>query len=138
MVEEKLVIDAEDGALGRIAAYAAKQSLLGKRVIIVNVDKAVITGRKDTTLELFMVKRKRGAPIQRGPNYPSDPEKIVKRTIRGMLSYKQERGRRALQRIKCYVGIPDEVKNEKMEKMETKTGLTVGELARLLRGKGNR
>ena len=134
MSEEKIIINAENAALGRIASYAAKQSLLGKKIVIVNAEKAVITGRKDTTLNEYKTKRKRGGDIQRGPFFPSLVEKIMKRTIRGMLSYKQERGRLALKRIKCYVGIPDEFKNEKMIMLEEKKGMTLGELSKLLRG----
>jgi ribosomal protein L13 len=32
----------------------------------------------------------------------------VKRTIRGMLSYKQGRGKDAFKRIKCYNDVPEE------------------------------
>ena len=39
---------------------------------------------------------------------------IVKRTIRGMLSYKKPRGKEAFARIKCYAGVPNEFKNEKL------------------------
>ena len=38
----------------------------------------------------------------------------VKRTIRGMLPYKQERGRKALERVKCYIGAPEELDIKEM------------------------
>jgi ribosomal protein L13 len=41
------------------------------------------------------------------------PERIVKRTIRGMLSYKQKRGSDALKRIICYNQTPEEFKEVK-------------------------
>jgi len=40
----------------------------------------------------------------------------MKRTIRGMLSYKKGRGGDAFKRIMCYVGVPREFeKNKKIE-----------------------
>jgi large subunit ribosomal protein L13 len=135
MTEEKIIINAENSSMGRVAAYAAKKSLLGNNVIIVNVEKAVITGRKDTNLNDYITKRQRGGDIQSGPFYPSSPEKVMKRTIRGMLPYKQERGRTALKRIKCYEKIPEEIGKEKMDKLENKEGITVGQLCKLLKGK---
>ncbi|MFH0868111.1 MAG: 50S ribosomal protein L13, partial [Candidatus Woesearchaeota archaeon] len=35
--------------------------------------------------------------------------------IRGMLPYKKERGRTAFKNIKCYIGIPEDFKNQKMD-----------------------
>jgi len=132
---EKIVINAEGAAMGRIAAYAAKQSLLGKKIIIVNSEKAIVTGRKDTTLNEHLVSRQRGGNLINGPFYPSAPEKIMKRTIRGMLPYKQERGRSAFKRIKTYEGLPEEFKNDKMIKLEEKKGMILGDLAGLLKGR---
>jgi large subunit ribosomal protein L13 len=54
-----------------------------------------------------------GAPLI-GPYYPRMPERIVKRTIRGMIPYKKPRGKEAFARIKCYAGIPDDFKSEKL------------------------
>ena len=42
MVNKILVIDGEDGVLGRIASFAAKQALLGKEIKIVNCNKLLV------------------------------------------------------------------------------------------------
>jgi large subunit ribosomal protein L13 len=42
----------------------------------------------------------------RGPNYPKRPDRIFKRSVRGMVPYKQTRGREALERVRVYVGNP--------------------------------
>jgi large subunit ribosomal protein L13 len=107
-----IVIDATDLILGRLSAYAAKQALLGETIRIINAEKAVITGRPVYTLTAQKRKRDMGAPLI-GPYYPRMPERIVKRTIRGMISYKKPRGKEAFARIRCYAGVPDEFKNEK-------------------------
>ena len=104
----KIVIDAEYTTLGRTSSYAAKQALLGHEVIIVNAEKAIIQGEPSMVADQYIAIRVKGGTSQKGPNFPSRPEFIFKRTIRGMLSYKQGRGREALKRIRCYVGIPHE------------------------------
>ncbi|TAL55726.1 MAG: 50S ribosomal protein L13, partial [Nanoarchaeota archaeon] len=40
------IIDAKDSVLGRVATFAAKKALLGDNVIVVNADKAYISGDK--------------------------------------------------------------------------------------------
>jgi len=110
---EKILIDASGGTLGRIASFAAKQSLLGKEVIIINCNNALITGDPRRTIEEYQQKRARGGTAQKGPNFPKSPERLMKRTIRGMLSYKQLRGLTAYKRIICYNSIPEEFKNMK-------------------------
>ena len=44
---------------------------------------------------------------------------LVKRTIRGMLPFKRARGREAFKNIKCHVGVPDNLKNEKYVMVES-------------------
>jgi len=89
---QEIVIDASDAVLGRVASYAAKQSLLGKRIII----------------NEYNIARRRGGRSLNGPHFPKNSERIMKRTVRGMLSYTQQRGLDALKRIICYCNIPKE------------------------------
>ena len=114
----QIVIDAKGGAIGRIASFAAKQSLLGKSIIILNCNDALITGRKRETIDFYKAKRKRGGASLKGPFFPKSPERIMKRTVRGMLSYKQGRGSAAFKRIMCYNKTPAEF--EKSEKTSLK------------------
>ncbi len=107
-MKQKIIIDAANAALGRLASYAAKQSLLGKEVIIVNCSKAIISGKNSTTIKSYQEKRAKGGSSQHGPFFPKSPERLMKRTIRGMLSYKQARGKEALKRIMCYSDTPQE------------------------------
>jgi len=111
------IIDATDLILGRLSTYAAKQALLGETVHIINSELAVITGNPKKTFASFKIARERGAPLV-GPYFPRMPHRIVKRSIRGMLPYKKSRGREALARVKCHIGIPEDLKNEKSETLE--------------------
>ena len=131
----KIIIDASNAILGRLASFAAKQSLLGKEVVIVNCNDAVITGNRSTTVSTYKEKKGRGGASLNGPMFPRSPERIVKRTVRGMLSYTQERGRSALKRVMCYNKVPAEY--EKAEKIiagkekKTKT-IKLSELGRII------
>lgn len=127
----KIVIDATNGALGRIAAYAAKQALSGKEIVIVNCEKAIVTGTKDDILKKYKIARAKGGSAQMGPNFPKSSERIVKRTIRGMLPYKSERGRTALQRIICYNALPQEYENSNPITMVKKVKVKSLKLSRI-------
>lgn len=129
-MNNEIVIDATNAILGRLASYAAKQSMLGKKVIIVNCKDVVIIGKPSSILKDYNVKRQRGGSALMGPMFPKHPERIVKRTIRGMLSYRQGRGLDAFKRIKCYNVTPAEYadvkkfvagKEKKMRKIKLET-----------------
>lgn len=110
---KKLIIDAKGATLGRLASYAAKQALLGKELIIVNCNEILITGKKRSIISNYQTKRLRGGSSLKGPFFPHNPERLLKRTIRGMLSYQQGRGSDALKRIICYNTTPPEYSNAK-------------------------
>jgi len=59
-----------------------------------------------------------------------------------MLAYKQPRGREAFDKTMCYIGVPNEFKDKKLESikeahLDTKrtTFITVGELCKIRWGK---
>jgi len=134
-MSQKIIINAENAVVGRLASFAAKNALLGKKIDIVNCEKAIITGSKEDILRKFLERRGRVGTGQQGPKYPTLSDKIMKRTIRGMLSYKKERGREALKRVKCYNKIPIELEKEKMVKAGRKgVGVELGKISSLLRG----
>jgi len=112
-MKEKIVIDATDATLGRLCSFAAKQALMGKFIVIVNCNNAVLTGNKNFLLKEYKEKIARGGSSLKGPFYPKNPQRIVKRVIRGMLPYKQERGRAALKRIICFNDHPKEYESVK-------------------------
>ncbi|MBD3313223.1 50S ribosomal protein L13 [Candidatus Woesearchaeota archaeon] len=111
-----MIIDATDAILGRMATVAAKKALLGEKIDIVNCEKAVVTGSKERILERFKQKRDMGIPLK-GPYFPRMPDRIVRRTVRGMLPYKKDKGRKAFQNVMCYIGVPENLKEQKIEKI---------------------
>ncbi|MEM4230583.1 MAG: 50S ribosomal protein L13 [Candidatus Pacearchaeota archaeon] len=136
----KIVIDGENCIMGRLASFVAKQALQGKQIDILNSEKVFITGNRKDILEKYIKLRRKGkSQKMKGPLFPTMPEKILKRVIRGMMKYKEGRGKEAFKRIKCYIGIPKEFGNvEKISVFklkENKKGLNLKELSCLLRGK---
>ena len=104
-----MIIDATDVVMGRLASTTAKKLLCGEDVIIINAEKAVITGKKKMIFERFLHKRERGDP-KKGPFYPRYPDMIVRRVIRGMLPYKKAKGRAALKKLRVYNRNPENFK----------------------------
>jgi len=127
------IIDGKNAILGRLASYAAKEALKGEDIAILNCEQIIVTGNKQNIVDNLEAKRKRVGSTQKGPKVSRTNEKIVKRVIRGMLpNYRVGRGRVALKRIKCYVGIPKELEGKKgilMERNITK-GVQVKEISK--------
>jgi len=54
-----------------------------------------------------------GAPM-RGPFHYRRPDRYLRKTVRGMLPFKQPKGKSAYKRLKVYMGIPLEFKDKQM------------------------
>jgi len=109
-----MIIDATNLILGRLASLAAKRALEGENIIIVNSEKAIISGKKDVVIKKYRERVKRGEPLK-GPYFPTMPDRMLRRAIRGMLPFKRDRGRTAFKKVMCYISVPDEYKNQKLE-----------------------
>jgi len=109
-----IVINAERLILGRMATSVAKRLLQGEEIAVVNADKAVISGRKGN--KVTEAKEFLGVGgVNRGPYHYRRPEKIVRKTIKGMLPFKKPKGKEAYKRLKVFIGVPEDYKNVKME-----------------------
>lgn len=112
-----MIIDATNLILGRLSSVAVKKALLGENVDIINCENAVITGNRKRTVEDYKERMYKGSKT-RGPFTCRRPDMFVKRTIRGMLQYKKENGKKAFKRIKCYIGVPDNLKDKRSEQLK--------------------
>ena len=111
------VVDASGHAAGRLASGLAKRLLLGESIAVVNAEKAILTGGRAWIFGEFRHRRDVGSS-RKGPFYPARPDRILHRTIRGMLPYQRPRGRAALRRIRVYVGVPDALRDQPVERTE--------------------
>jgi len=108
-----VAVDAGDCILGRVASKVAQRAMDGERVAVVNAERAVITGREESTMETYRDRAAIGS--DQGPAYPKRPDMIFKRSVRGMLPHKTQRGREAFERVRIYVGNPHEFEADRLD-----------------------
>jgi len=109
-----LVINADRLILGRMATTVAKRLLQGEEIAVVNAEKAVISGRKGN--KVTEAKEFLGVGgVNRGPYHYRRPDRIVRKTIKGMLPFKQPKGKEAYRRLRVFIGVPEDLKSVKME-----------------------
>jgi len=108
------IIDATGLILGRMASVVAKRLLQGETIIIVNAEKAVISGKRLSILREVKEFLEVGHP-RKGPFHPRRPDQIVRRTIRGMLPRKKPKGMQAYKRLRVFIGVPEELKGGRVE-----------------------
>ncbi len=106
-----VVINADNLILGRLASHTAKLLLKGEVVTIVNAEKTIISGSKKQVIADFFQKRNVGS-ARKGPYYPRMPDRIVKRTVRGMMPYKKPSGKAALKNLRVYIGVPKDLEGK--------------------------
>ncbi len=104
------VYDAENMVVGRLGAKVAKAAILGDHVVIINAEKAIITGDKRYVINEWKNKRniRTSYQPQKGPFHERRPDKMLRKMIRGMLPWPKPRGKEAYKRIHVYLGVPDE------------------------------
>ncbi len=108
------VVNGEGLILGRMCSSVAKRLLKGEQVIIVNAEKIVISGKRKSKVAEAKEFLEVGAP-DRGPFHSRRPDRIVGKTVRGMVPWKQPKGKTAYKRLKVFMGIPTELKDQQME-----------------------
>lgn len=108
------IINAEGLILGRMASIIAKRLLKGEKIVIVNAEKAVLSGKRKSKVKEAKEFLQVGHP-KKGPFHSRRPDRIIRRTVRGMLPYKQPKGKQAQKRLKAFIGIPEELKDQNME-----------------------
>ncbi|ASI13362.1 50S ribosomal protein L13p [Candidatus Mancarchaeum acidiphilum] len=135
------VIDATGLILGRMAGTVAKQLLKGDNVIVVNAEKAIISGHKNDIVEKYRTRlnlQEKGNP-EHSPYWSRRSDLLVKRVVRGMLPYSRATGRKVYKNLKVYMGLPEEFKGNEIEKIAMKDPkslysgyITIKELSELL------
>lgn len=137
------VIDADNLVLGRLASIVAERTLKGEKIDIVNAEKAVVIGHENSIIEKW--KRRldlsaKGNPIK-GPKFPKRPDGMLRKAIAGMLPTKSIRGRKALKRVRVFIGVPEKFANAELETIKIaqyngkEDALMLGELSKKLGGK---
>ncbi len=118
--EGTIYVDATNQIAGRLSSRVAKLLLSGKRVVVVNSEKALISGSKNSVITQWKTKLElssRVNPIY-GPIHPRRPDTILKRMVRGMVPRKKPKGDTAMKRLRVYIGVPSDVKSKQMTRLE--------------------
>lgn len=100
------IIDGNNLLLGRLGTWVAKQLLEGEQIYIINAENIAISGNPVHIVSETLKRRTRGEPFH-GPFFPTRPDFIVRRAIKGMLPYTKERGVKAYRRMKVFMGTPE-------------------------------
>ena len=107
------LVNAEGLIVGRMCSKVAKRLLNGEEVIILNAEKAVFSGKKKSKLLEAHIFLEVGAPM-RGPFHYRRPDRFLRKVVRGMVPFKQPKGKSAYKRLKVFMGIPLELKDKEM------------------------
>jgi len=140
---EPLILDASNHIMGRVASVAAKQALHGRKVVVVNAEKAIIAGQKHKTISAAMHRLRTGThgSQEKAPTHPRRPDTYFRRAIRGMLPRRKPRGKTAFGNVKVFVGVPEEYSGKQLERLPDADAsklrcryITVGELCSAIGG----
>jgi len=141
-----IVIDGRNAIMGRVASIVAKLAIQGREVYVVNVESILISGNRRTAITRYKKFLEVGSVVnpEHGPIHFRRPDNIFTRTVRGMLPWREPKGKEAFHRLRAYHGCPEELKGMKpMEipkAMATKPPafyITLGDLAKELGWKGS-
>lgn len=109
------IIDGKDQVMGRLASQIVKLLQQGEKLEVLNANDIIISGNSKKIREKFYRKKEMGDP-HHGPYFSKEPYKIFKRSVRGMLPYKKNKGRKALENLKVFNGNPNNKKGETLVK----------------------
>jgi large subunit ribosomal protein L13 len=118
--ETIVVVDATNCVAGRMCSHVSKLLLQGNRVAIVNAEKAMLSGNRYKTIESYKEHLEINSvtnPIH-GPFHPRRPDTIISKMVRGMVPKRKPDGISAFKRLRVYMGVPERMKNAKMESFD--------------------
>ena len=109
MSSNVIYVDASGHIAGRLCSKVASQILSGKRIVVLNADKALLSGRRESVVEQWKQRLELGSKVNPmyGPLHPRRPDTILRRMVRGMVPKTKTSGKEALSRLRIYIGVPD-------------------------------
>jgi len=143
VTDEPILLDAKNQILGRLASYAAKHALDGSRVVVVNAEQAVISGRRRNIVDeaKHRLETRTLANQTTAPVHQRRPDLYLRRVIRGMLPWEKAKGKAAFHRIFVFMGVPAEYESKNTVKIPgadasklTTAYITLSDLAKEIGG----
>jgi len=115
-----LYIDATGHVAGRLCSLVASQILRGKRIVVLNAEKAVLSGKRDTVIAEWKQRLELGSKVNPiyGPLHPRRPDNIIWRMVRGMVPKTKAKGTLGLKRLRVYIGVPEKYSGVTLSKFD--------------------
>ena len=139
--DETVYVDASDQIAGRLSSKVAKLIISGKKVVVVNAEKALVSGSRTSVVDQWKERLELGSKVNPiyGPIHPRRPDNILRRMVRGMVPRKKPKGALAMKRLRVYIGVPSTVGASKFTKFEDAAAtrpipvyVTMGDLSKSL------
>lgn len=115
-----IIVDIANCIAGRTCSRISKLLLEGNKVSVINAEKAMISGNRYKTIEIFKEDLEISSvtnPIH-GPFHPRRPDTILTRMVRGMIPKRKTSGVEAFKRLRVYIGVPEKLSNEQPKVFE--------------------
>ncbi len=112
-VDRPVVVDATNHIAGRLASNVAKLLLQGQRVTVVNCEKIMMSGKRETQIREYREFLEINSIInyKHGPVHYRRPDTLMAKMIRQMLPFdRKPSGKIAYARLRTYIGAPNDTK----------------------------
>lgn len=115
-----MVVDATNHIAGRLCSYVAKMLLKGDSVVILNAERAVLSGERHSVIRQWHEYLQIGSIVNpvHGPFHPRNPDRILTRMVRGMVPRRKPKGASAMKRLRVYIGVPKDYEGVKAKEFE--------------------
>jgi large subunit ribosomal protein L13 len=139
--EGTVYVDATNQIAGRLSSKVAKLLISGRRVVVVNSEKSLLSGSRTSVVRQWQERLEIASHVNPiyGPIHPRRPDNILRRMIRGMVPRKKTKGVLAMKRLRVYVGLPEGVDVAKLTQFKETTAprpvpayVTMNELSKTL------
>jgi len=121
--EGTVYVDATNQIAGRLSSKVAKLLISGRRVVVVNAEKSLLSGSRTSVVRQWQERLEISSHVNPiyGPIHPRRPDNILKRMVRGMVPRKKAKGVTAMKRLRVYVGLPPDVDAGKLTQFKDAT-----------------
>jgi large subunit ribosomal protein L13 len=118
--QNTIYIDASGQIAGRMCSKVAAALLSGKRVVVLNAENALVSGRSSSVFRQWQARLEIYSHVNPiyGPIHPRRPDNIVRRMVRGMVPKTKAKGTSAMGRLRVYMGVPEKYAGVKTIKFE--------------------
>lgn len=115
-----MYIDATGHVAGRLCSVVAHEIIRGKKVVVLNAEKAIITGDRRSVVAQWKLRLDLGSKVNPmyGPFHPRRPDNILWRMVRGMVPKEKTKGILGLKRLRVYIGVPERYAGVPTSKVE--------------------